>query len=692
MSDTTLRRWDTFFSYLANRILSSPHEQEQTSGATSITNLHDFLSKTLGMQNVQNTNSTVNVLQGIFQYEPFQNVVNTGTDTYQAFQYDTNVSILKNIPSGNDVLFLHRNVVHAEEYKPGVDPIKNNIHNMSLRAIGIWSRGHWYAYVRTSTVGTNTWYSVNDSHVYENEIQADNILKQEDIKTSWTCALYSKTNNDANTPPYIPRGMKNEGTVCYFNTACQMLLAVPQFRNVILEQVAGTVPGTATNPNSVEEDNNVDENTSIPSRMSAGRPVNNSVNIILLLEELLCADITHDIYKNVYRHNGKCIHTTGRIAKCEKEVIFLKKENIEEEVVHSMRHIAGTEYYLRSVVRSCGDKHYTTNFIWETDNVHPQEQKFYKEEDEEDEENEGIPWTVAVYSTVYSTDNIIGGVLNSYLQSYIEIQDNERTTFKMILALLIWLGDNTNIDIRGFEELLKGAHIVIYGDNGKLFLEMCKHFKRVKSSYGSALSSKRWPPQSSHSSEIPEEIQDACPLHGNDQLRLGHGIIFNCDKVGNLIHEEANDTFDILMGIRGATPSKDYAGNSWVQLEYARLSGTALKERAVNAINHGWAWVKYKVRGNNQGPFGESSYTETGPTGPYVLKMNERGGVPSSVINDNIHIPYEKFLNNTPQKNRGIDIVGTNIRNAVAGMLVAVPQFRVNLCKVASSTSHVPSA
>ena len=211
--------------------------------------------------------------------------------------------------------------------------------------------------------------------------------------------------------------------------------------------------------------------------------------------------------------------------------------------------------------------------------------------------------TLSRQPTVTLVDDILvggGGILNSYLQSYIKILDNDKgTTFQMILALLTWLGDNTNIDIRGFEQLLKGAHIVIDGDKGKLFLEMCQHFKRVKSSDGSslskynppieALSSKKWPPQSSHYSEISQEIQDACPLGGNDQLRLGHGVIFNCDNNGNLI-DEANNTFDILMGIR-ATPSKDYAGNSWVQLEYARLFGTALKERVVNFMKHGWGWV-----------------------------------------------------------------------------------------------------
>ncbi len=216
-----------------------------------------------------------------------------------------------------------------------------------------------------------------------------------------------------------------------------------------------------------------------------------------------------------------------------------------------------------------------------------------------------------------------GGILNSYLQSYIGIlQNDDGIIFQMILALLTWLGDNTNIDIGGFEQLLKGAHIVIDGDDGALFLAMCQHFKRVKSSGSSlskrtsigALSSIAWFPQSSHYSKISQKIQDACPLDGNDQLRLGHGIIFNCDDDGELVKDQSNAAFDILMGIR-ATPSEDYAGNSWVQLESVRPSSTA------NVAKHALAFVKYKIGGKNQGPFGESFYTETGT--PYLLKMEK---------------------------------------------------------------------
>jgi len=103
-------------------------------------------------------------------------------------------------------------------------------------------------------------------------------------------------------------------------------------------------------------------------------------------------------------------------------------------------------------------------------------------------------------------------------------------------------------------------------------------------------------------------------------LRLGHGVIFNCDNNGKLLKKTRNDTFDILMGVR-ATPSKDYAGHSWIQLEYARLFGENRKERITNFAKHSLAWLRYKFSGENQGPFGSSFYTETGI--PYLLKMGK---------------------------------------------------------------------
>ena len=244
------------------------------------------------------------------------------------------------------------------------------------------------------------------------------------------------------------------------------------------------------------------------------------------------------------------------------------------------------------------------------------------------------------HEIVNEPDNI--GVLGPYLRGFIENETEKKgKIFQMIVALFTWLSKKTNIDIPGFKELLNGAHIVIDDDKGELFEYMYQQLNRV-SSDNSSLKDKsvNTTKVSSHHSKLSKKNMKTCESCGEedqmrlgeeDQMRLGHGTIYNCNDKGDLILDETNNMFDLLIGVRNIQSDNKTNGSTWIQLEYARIYDETGKTSVRYLLHHSKSWIKYKYSGENQGPFGSSFYTEKGL--PYILRIG-KDKEPSSILND----------------------------------------------------------
>jgi len=236
------------------------------------------------------------------------------------------------------------------------------------------------------------------------------------------------------------------------------------------------------------------------------------------------------------------------------------------------------------------------------------------------------------HEIVNEPDNI--GVLGPYLRGFIENETEKKgKIFQMIVALFTWLSKQTNIDIPGFKELLNGAHIVIDDDKGELFEYMYQQLSRV-SSDNSSLKDKsvNTTKVSSHYSKLSKKNMETCESCGEeDQMRLGHGTIYNCNDKGDLILDETNNMFDLLIGVRNIQSDNKTNGSTWIQLEYARIYDETGKTSVRYFLHHSKSWIKYKYSGENQGPFGSSFYTENGL--PYILSIG-RDKKPSSILNN----------------------------------------------------------
>ena len=126
--------------------------------------------------------------------------------------------------------------------------IQHNEKTYYLRSIGLNNgsddgqsgvrSGHWWAYVHSgvSEDERNGWY-INDDDVKRRVARrSTSRRKVRNDKKNEKCALYSLS-LDNEVGPIEPRGMSNLGNTCFFNTACQMILAVPQLRTRIGERV-----------------------------------------------------------------------------------------------------------------------------------------------------------------------------------------------------------------------------------------------------------------------------------------------------------------------------------------------------------------------------------------------------------------------------------------------------------------------
>ena len=250
-----------------------------------------------------------------------------------------------------------------------------------------------------------------------------------------------------------------------------------------------------------------------------------------------------------------------------------------------------------------------------------------------------------------------------------KISKKEKNMFSSTLFLLNWLNKNTNIDMLGLKEILNGAYTVIKDDNGMLYKEVCKLANNKKDKKrGTA-------PQfingvfnggteSSHYS-CPSKQECKHPS-GKDQIRMGQGDMYDCNKEGTCNLKKNNNFFDLLIGVqcnkytksksKSKSQTKSQSNykyksklnqnkkNTWFQFEYARISGKTFKEKLTNKyVHHLWSTFCYALSfcKKNQGTFGTSYYTEN--TQPYILKLNNKQQNNITSSND-----VENKINNTP--------------------------------------------
>ena len=174
------------------------------------------------------------------------------------------------------------------------------------------------------------------------------------------------------------------------------------------------------------------------------------------------------------------------------------------------------------------------------------------------------------------------------LLNYIKMTRTKKTVDVQIYKFLKILIMKTNIESRAFEQVLRGAFVILQ-DNGVIYEQFKNQGRPVEyTDYGPA---KVYP--SSHWSEKP-------------QYRLGKGEIF--DQQGN-----KNTTFDLLVG---TSILPDFAGNTWFQFENSRI------ETIAQMVFHMKDFIKYiGTDAGNIGAFGNSPYTELKQKGPLLVEM-----------------------------------------------------------------------
>lgn len=174
------------------------------------------------------------------------------------------------------------------------------------------------------------------------------------------------------------------------------------------------------------------------------------------------------------------------------------------------------------------------------------------------------------------------------LMDYINMIRNKKTVDKYIYQFLKILIRKTNIESRAFEQILRGAFVILQ-DGGAIYEQFKKYGRLVEHvNYGVA---KVYP--SSHWSE-------------KTQYRLGRGELF--DKQGN-----KNATFDLLVG---TSVLPDFQGNTWFQFENSRI------ETIAQMVFHVKDFIKYVGSDvGNIGAFGNSPYTELKQKGPLLVEM-----------------------------------------------------------------------
>tara|TARA_B110000037_G_C17113370_1_gene502750 strand:+ start:941 stop:2152 length:1212 start_codon:yes stop_codon:yes gene_type:complete len=254
------------------------------------------------------------------------------------------------------------------------------------------------------------------------------------------------------------------------------------------------------------------------------------------------------------------------------------------------------------------------------------------------------------------------GIIGNYLQSLQRtllqdsLQGRQRNMFSSTLFLLIWLNKNTNIDIIGLKEILNGGYTVIENDNGNLYYRVCQLAKQERDiERGTApyfVSGKRI-------SHTPESSHDSCPSRGEnakcitpsdkDQIRMGQGLLYDCNENGVCNRNKSSKFFDLIVGVQCLDGKKGHK-NTWFQFEYARMTGSTVVEKVTNKyLLHVYSFLCYVATActKNQGTFGTSRFVENGRYYRLLMNNNNTTNITSSQdVRNNLNIITEEEKKN----------------------------------------------
>ena len=174
------------------------------------------------------------------------------------------------------------------------------------------------------------------------------------------------------------------------------------------------------------------------------------------------------------------------------------------------------------------------------------------------------------------------------LMDYINMIRNKKTVDNQIYNFLKILIRKTNIEKRAFEQILRGAFVILQ-DGGAIYEQFKKHGRLVQ-----------------HVSYGPVKVYSSSHWSERTQYRLGKGELF--DQHGN-----KNATFDLLVG---TSILPDFQGCTWFQFENSRI------ETVAQMAFHVKDFIKYVGTDlGNIGAFGNSPYTELKQKGPLLVEM-----------------------------------------------------------------------
>jgi len=174
------------------------------------------------------------------------------------------------------------------------------------------------------------------------------------------------------------------------------------------------------------------------------------------------------------------------------------------------------------------------------------------------------------------------------LLNYMKMIRTKKTVDVQIYNFLKILIMKTNIESRAFEQVLRGAFVILQ-DNGAIYEQFKKHGRQVKyTDYG------------------PVKVYTSSHWSEKSQYRLGKGELFDQQ-------ENKNTTFDLLVG---TSILPDFAGNTWFQFENSRIV------TITQSVFHIKDYIKYVgTDAGNIGAFGNSPYTELKQKGPLLVEM-----------------------------------------------------------------------
>ena len=174
------------------------------------------------------------------------------------------------------------------------------------------------------------------------------------------------------------------------------------------------------------------------------------------------------------------------------------------------------------------------------------------------------------------------------LMDYINMIRNKKTVDNQIYNFLKILIRKTNIEKRAFEQILRGAFVILQ-DDGAIYEQFKKHGRLVQ-----------------HVSYGPVKVYPSSHWSERTQYRLGKGELFDQ-------HGHKNATFDLLVG---TSILPDFQGCTWFQFENSRI------ETIAQMVYHVKDFIKYVGTDlGNIGAFGNSPYTELKQKGPLLVEM-----------------------------------------------------------------------